>query len=95
VKRHGDPLALPARELRPVLSDDRLEPVGKRRHPLVEAHPAEHLAELRVGGRRSREPHVLADGRVEEVRLLAGERERRADVLLPVLANVVPRERTR
>ena len=54
---------------------------------------AERRLELGVGRRRAREPEVLADRRVEHVRLLAGEREGAADVLLPVLAHVAAGDR--
>ena len=86
-------LALAAGELRPLLADERVEPVGERGDPVAEPRAAERSSELGVGRLGPREPEVLADRGVEQVRVLAGEGERGADVLLAVLAGVAAGDR--
>ena len=89
-----DPLALAARELAALLADERVQPVRQRRDPRPRsgrgAAPARRRASLASG---PREADVLADARREQVRVLAGDRDRAADVRLAVLAQVAPRER--
>ena len=63
------------------------------RRPTRRAGRGERDRELVVGAVRPREQQVRADRRVEEVRLLAGERERAADVFLAQLAEVAAGER--
>ena len=48
-----EPLALPARQPRPLLADERVEPVGERGDPLAEPRPAQRVLELGVGRRRA------------------------------------------
>ena len=86
-------LALAARELRPLLADQRLEPVWERRDPVGQPRTAEHLPELVVGRRRAREAEVRPDRRAEQMGVLAGEGERAADVPLIEIADVTTRER--
>ena len=91
--RDDEALALAAGELRSLLPDERVEAVRERLDPVVEPRTAQRVEELAVGRVGSGEPQVLADRRVEDVRLLPGERERAADVLLPQLADVAPADR--
>ena len=74
----------PPESSRALLADERVQPVRERRDPVADACAAERVLELGVGRARAREAEVLADRRVEDVRLLAGERERPADVVLAV-----------
>ena len=87
-QRPGDDeaLTLTAGELRSLLAHERVEPVGERRDPVGEPRTPKRVVELVVGRVRAREAEVLADRRVEDVRLLPGERERAPDVLLAQLA---------
>src|SRR5438093_1167931 len=80
------PLALAARELHPFLADPRLDAVWKGGDPVGDPGPPERGAEFVCGRVGSREQQVGADARVEEVRVLAGERDEPAHVLLTVLA---------
>jgi hypothetical protein len=86
-------LALAARELRPLLADQRLEPVWERRDPVVEARTAKHVPELVVGRRRAREAEIRPDRRAKQIRILAGDGERAANVPLSEIADVKTRER--
>ena len=86
-------LALSAREPRSVLADERVEAVGERSDPVGEPRAPERVLELGVGRGGPGEPEVLADRRVEDVGFLAGQRERAANVLLPVLAHVAAGDR--
>ena len=86
--RDHETLALAAGELPSLLSDECVEALWKPFDPVVEARAVQHAVELVVRGARPREPEILADGRVEDVRLLSRERERAADVLLPEVAQI-------
>ena len=68
-------------------------PSGLRGDPVADPRAVERGSQLVVGGVRPCEQQVRADRRVEEVRVLAGERERAADVLLAVLAHVAAGDR--
>ena len=75
------------------LADPRVEPLGQGAHPVVDPRAAERLQQIGVGRRRARDAEVLADRRVEEMRLLAREGEGAANVLLTVLAGIPPCDR--
>ena len=66
-------LLLAARELVAALADDRVEAVGQLRDPVVDRGRAGRRLELRVGRLGPGEQQVLADRRVEQVRLLGHE----------------------
>ena len=89
-ERTGDdePLALAAGEACPVFADRCVEPVGERRHPVGEPRLRERLPQRGVRRPRSGEPEVLADRRVEDVRLLPRQRKHASDVLLPQRAQI-------
>ena len=81
--RQHEPLALAAGHARALLADERVEPGRERGDPVGQsARGRGRLAARRrsASGRASQQ--VRADRRVEEVRVLAGERERAAHVLL-------------
>ena len=94
-ERPGDrqALTLPSGELRSLLADERVEPVGQRRDPLAEAAAVERILELGVRGLRAREGEVRTDGRVEDVRALSRDRERAPHVVLAQLAHVPAADR--
>ena len=85
-------LALAAGELRALLADQRLEPVGERGDPVADAGAMEGVLELRVGRARAGEAEVRPDRRVEHVGVLAGEGEGAPQVVLTELAHVATRE---
>ena len=89
----GEPLALATGETASVFADEGVEPVGKRVGPRVEAYAGECTPEVGVRSVRSGDEEIGADAGVEDVGVLAGERERRAHVLLPVVAGVVAGDR--
>lgn len=84
----GEPLPLSARKAAAVLADQRVEAIGKARDPRVETGPYEDGVELRLRGLGAREEQVRTDRRVEDVRVLARQREYRAHVGLPQVARV-------
>ena len=94
-KRPGedDSLALAARELAALLADERVEPVRERPDPVSDLGRVERALELVVARVWPGQADVVANGRREEVRVLAGDGDRRAHVLLAVGAQVVSRER--
>ncbi len=71
-----------------LLADVRVEPARQRVDPVEDTRPAQRLAQLFVVGARTGDAQVLADARREEVRILAREQDRPADVFLAVLAHV-------
>ena len=83
--REDDPLALAARELAALLADERVEAVRERRAPSPQiARGSERVLDLGVARAGTRQPDVLADRGREQVRVLAGDGDRAADVLLAV-----------
>jgi len=69
-----------------LLADEGIPAVGKAADPVEDPRPTECALDLLVGGLGARETDVLADGGREEVRVLSGDGDRPADVLLPVRA---------
>ncbi len=74
--RDRDPLALAAREAVAALADDRVVTLGKIRDQLVDLRGACGLLDLLVGRVRMGEAEVVANGGVEEVRLLGDDPDR-------------------
>ena len=74
----GQPLALAARELEPLLADPRVEPFRQALHQVVEAGRAQGGAQLRLARARGGDDEVLAHGSREQVRALGGEGDRLA-----------------
>ena len=92
--RERDPLPLPARELATLLADERVEAVRERAHPVPRSAPRRAPARPRRRSRRAAPRRTLSRmRRREQVRVLAGDGDRAADVLLPVLAQVAAGER--
>ena len=71
--RDRDPLLLAARQLVAALADDRVVAVGQLRDPVVDRRGPRRRLELGVGRVRPGVQQVLADRRVEQVRLLGHE----------------------
>ena len=74
----GQPLALAAGELDAALADDGVVGFGEALGELVDAGGAAGKEKLLLGGVGAREHDVLADGAVEEKRLLKHDAELRA-----------------
>ena len=89
------PLLLAARELVAALADDRVEALGQLRDPVVDRGGAGRGLELRVGRVGPGEQQVLADRRVEQVRLLGHEPDEPAERRQLDLADVDPVDRDR
>ena len=70
---HRNPLSLPAREDRAVHSHGCLELGGQALDPAAQAHQVEHPPQLLVCGMTACEQEVLAQGCVEDVRVLFDE----------------------
>ncbi len=79
--RDDEPLPLAAGEPPSLLPHERVQPLRKRLDPVGEPRTPQGVDELVVGRIGSAELEVLADRRGEDVRLLAGERERAPNVL--------------
>src|SRR5579863_9721098 len=76
--RDRHPLFLPARELHATLADDRVVLLFEALRELIDAGNATRRQYLLLGGVRMREGDVLADGAVEEERVLKDDAEARA-----------------
>jgi len=74
-------LPLAAGEPPSLFPHERVQPLRKRLDPVGEPRTPQCVDELVVGCIRSAELEVLADGRSEDVRLLAGESEGTPNVL--------------
>src|SRR5204862_550153 len=75
VPRDRDALSLTARELHAALAHDGVDAVRQRLDQVVERRAADRHAQLDVGGRRTREPHVGRERVVEEIRVLRDQRD--------------------
>ena len=81
-----DALALPAGQLAALFADERVPPLRKATHPVQDSRPPECVLDLVIGRVLAPEADVLADGRGEEVRVLARDGDRPANVFLSTLA---------
>jgi hypothetical protein len=77
--RDRDPLLLAARQLVAALADERVIPLGQFGDALVDGRGARRHLELRVGGPGLGVVQVVADGRVEQVRLLGHDADHLAE----------------
>ena len=89
--RQHEPLALTAGELSALLAHERVQAVRELLDPFEEPRRAQRFEELVVARRGLGELQVLPDRCREQMRVLAGDGDRAADVLLPVAAQVLPR----
>src|SRR5215207_3406630 len=91
--RERKALALAARELHPLLSDRRLDPGRKRAGSVRQLRTAKRVPELLVACIRTSDGEIRPNRRVEEMGVLAREREFGPDVVLAIVAEVAAGDR--
>ena len=91
--REHDALSLSAGQLPSLLTNERVDPFRQRRNPVPDASRSERHLDLGVRRFGMAQTDVLANRRREEVRVLAGDRDRPADILEPILPDVPARDR--
>ena len=83
----------PPESSRPLLADQRVEPVGERGDPVVDPRAAERVLELVVGRVGPREARFSRIVELKRCAFWPATANVRADVLLAVVAQVAARDR--
>ena len=88
--REGKPLALTAGQSHAVLADVRVQAGGQALDPFEQPGAAQRRADLLVGGLAAGQPQVLAEGGVEDVRVLGAQPDDPPDAVAVKAGDVGP-----